>query len=121
MAEDNWQQARLIPTSGINGQEEAELRQLRRDLGDAPIWRRRRVVDTVAKASERVTEAGIRLTHAEVAAAPYLAEIEAARTGVDQAQSDIDSVRFQERLDRLTAERQTRGLDRGLGIDLPGM
>jgi hypothetical protein len=26
MAEDNWQQARLIPTSGINGQEEAERR-----------------------------------------------------------------------------------------------
>jgi hypothetical protein len=26
MAEDNWQQARLIPTSGINGQDEAERR-----------------------------------------------------------------------------------------------
>jgi hypothetical protein len=26
MAEDNWQKARLIPTSGINGQEEAERR-----------------------------------------------------------------------------------------------
>ncbi len=26
MAEDNWQEARLIPTSGINGQDEAERR-----------------------------------------------------------------------------------------------
>jgi hypothetical protein len=71
----------------------------------------------VADATAAVDDAQGRYEHARAA----LAELHDAHAEVHRAEISIDAARIRDRLDRLTSPSLERSLDRGVGIDGPGL
>ncbi len=97
---------------------EAALREQRTALADASLWRRRSLAPAVQRASEALSEARSRLVTAEQAASPHVSRIDAAEDELHRAEREASTARIRDRLDRLTVEPPTRGIERGLGIEL---
>ena len=95
------------------------LRKSRTALVNAPSWRRRRPAQSVADASEALTEATGRRDAAEQEAAPYLADVEVAEAQVEQAERNATTSRIQDRLDSLSLTAQAREIGQGIGIGGP--
>jgi hypothetical protein len=54
-------------------------------------------------------------------ASPFITEIEARAADLQQAEHEATHARLRDRLDRLTPAPPTPGLERGVGIDPPGL
>lgn len=92
------------------------LRDRRRELSDAPLWRRRSVKESIAQAIDVASDARDVLATAELAAAPYVAAIEAADSDFRRVELETSAERMRERLAQVAIESRSPGLDRGLGI-----
>jgi len=104
--------------SDVRAAEDA-LRTSRTALVNSPAWRRRRPARSVADASEALTDATGRRDAAEHAAAPYLADVDAAEAQVEHAERYATTARMRDRLESLSLTAQARGIGRGVGIDGP--
>jgi hypothetical protein len=100
---------------------EAELRATRAALAEAPLWRRRALGQRVDHAAQAVHATRSRRDRAAKEAAPFVTEIEAQAADLQHAEDAATRARLRERLDRLTLASPTRGLERGIGIDPPGL
>ncbi|MGH9192390.1 MAG: MobF family relaxase [Acidimicrobiales bacterium] len=100
---------------------EAELRATRAALAEAPLWRRRRVGQRVEHAAQVVHTTRSRRDLAAREAAPIITEIEAQAADLQQAKQEATHARLRDHLDRLTRAAPSRGLERGVGIDPPGL
>jgi hypothetical protein len=100
---------------------EAELRASHTALDETPLWRRRGLGKRVHDAAQVVHATRDRRDAAAREAAPCVSEIEARTVDLQQAEDAAQRVRLRDRLDRLTVPSPTRGLERGLGIDPPGL
>jgi hypothetical protein len=72
----------------------------------------------VERASAAVAGARSRLKTAERVASPHRVDIDAAERTLHEAEREASRARLVERLDRLALEPPTRGIERGLGIEL---
>jgi conjugative relaxase-like TrwC/TraI family protein len=100
---------------------EAELRASNAALDEAPRWRRRGLGQRVDHAARVVHAARDRRDAAAREAAPFVTEIEARSNDLEHAEDAAERVRLRNRLDRLTVASPTRALERGVGIDPPGL
>jgi conjugative relaxase-like TrwC/TraI family protein len=100
---------------------EADLRACQAALAEAPLWRRRGVVQRVEQAAQAVHATRGRRDLAAREAAPFLTEIEARAADVQQAEHKATYARLRDRLDRLTLASPTPGVARGVGIEPPGL
>jgi conjugative relaxase-like TrwC/TraI family protein len=100
---------------------EANVRGNHAALDKAPLWRRRGLRQRVEQAAQVVHAARNRRDLATREAAPFLTEIQAGAAALQQAEDTAERVRLRDRLDRLTVASPTQGLERGVGIDPPGL
>ena len=70
----------------------------------------------VRLATEAVTHARTQLHSVEQAAAPYVARVVAAQARADEAERAAGVARMRQRLDRLTTQRPSPGLERARGL-----
>jgi conjugative relaxase-like TrwC/TraI family protein len=100
---------------------EAELRASRAALAEAPLRRRRGLRQCVDQAAQVVHTTRGRRDIAAREASPFITEIVARATDLKQAEDEATHARLRDRLDRLTLASPTRRLERGVGIDPPGL
>jgi hypothetical protein len=99
-----------------------ELRASRTALADAPLRRRRGLRQRIEHAAQVVGAARDRRERAAHQAAPYLTEIRVRTADLEEAKQQASIARVRNRLDRLTtAESTVRVVERGAGIDPPGL
>jgi hypothetical protein len=99
----------------------AELRASRAALAEAPLWRRRRLGQRLEKAAQVVHATRSRRDLAARETSPVITEIEARAADLQQAEHEATHARLRDHLDRLTLAPPTPGLERGVGIDPPGL
>jgi conjugative relaxase-like TrwC/TraI family protein len=100
---------------------EADLRASRAAVADASLWRRRGLGQRVDHAAQVVhTRRGQRDVAAREAA-PFVGVIEARTADLQHAEAEATRARLRDRLDRFTLASPTWGLERGVGIDPPGL
>lgn len=100
---------------------EAELRATRTALAEAPLWRRRGLAQRVDHAAQVVHAMRGRRHLAAWEADPFVTEIEALAADLQHADDGATRARRRDRLDRLTLASPTPRLERGVGIDPPGL
>lgn len=100
---------------------EAELRATRTALAEALLWRRRGLGQRLEHAAQVVHATRGRRDLAARQAAPCITEIEARAADLQQAEHEATHARLRDHLDRLTLASPTPGLERGVGIDPPGL
>jgi conjugative relaxase-like TrwC/TraI family protein len=100
---------------------EAELRASQAALAEAPLWHRRGLGQRVDHAAQAVHTTRGRRDRAAREAAPFVTEIEARAADLQHAEDAATRARLRDHLDRLTVPSPTRGLQRGVGIDPPGL
>jgi conjugative relaxase-like TrwC/TraI family protein len=107
-AEDNLQRA------------ERDLYVARRAAEDAPLWRRRSLARVALDMEAGLAPLRTRVNELDVAASPYVAEIERADDRVRDAEREASVARTRQRLDELvrTPPAQTQARDLGVGIEL---
>ena len=92
------------------------VRDRRRELSDAPLWRRRSVRESLAEAIDAASDARSVLATAELAATPYVAAIEAAKSNFRRVELETSAARMQERILQVALQPEGPALDRGLGL-----
>ena len=92
------------------------VRDRRRELSDAPPWRRRGARESVAQAIDVAAEARAVLATAERAAAPHVASIDAAESDSRRVELETGTARMMERIRQVAVEPRAPGLDLGLGL-----
>jgi conjugative relaxase-like TrwC/TraI family protein len=100
---------------------EADLRASQAALAEAPLWRRRGLGQRVDHAAQAVHTTRRRRDHATREAGPYITEIDARTGDLQHADDQATRARLRDHLDRLTLASPTRGHERGVGIDPPGL
>ncbi len=100
---------------------EADLRASQAALAEAPLRRRRSLGQRVEHAAQVVHTARGQRDLAAWIAAPFVTEIEARTADLQQAEDEVTRARLRDRLDRLTLPSPTCGVERGVGIDPPGL
>jgi conjugative relaxase-like TrwC/TraI family protein len=100
---------------------EADLRASQDVLNEAALWRRRGLGQRVDHAAQVVHATRGQRDHAALEAAPFLTEIEARAADLQHADDTAEQARLRDRLNRLELASPTRGLERGAGIDPPGL
>jgi conjugative relaxase-like TrwC/TraI family protein len=100
---------------------EADLRASRAALAAAPLWRRRGLGQQLEHTAHVVHSARGRRDLAAREAAPVVTEIETRVAELQQAEDQATNARLRDRLDRITIASPTRGLERGVGMDPPGL
>jgi conjugative relaxase-like TrwC/TraI family protein len=100
---------------------EAQLRASRAALADASLWRRRVLEQRVEHTAQVVHAVRGRRDLAAREASPFITAIETQTVDLRQAEHEARHARLRDRLDRLTIAPPTRGLERGVGIDPPGL
>ena len=100
---------------------EQRLQKQRRTLDEAPWWRRRAMTALVRDASDAVERAQATVDHQERAAAPHTARIASAQERLREAEHHASVARLSDRLDRLHLEPPSRTIERGVGIEPPGL
>jgi AAA domain len=114
----------LAPLRAAEAAVRAAEQALRKQLAArdaAPRWRRRGMAPGIERASDALASAQSRLDSAEHAASPHRARIHAAEQTLHEAEREASRARLVERLDRLTLEPPARVIDRGVGIEPPGL
>jgi conjugative relaxase-like TrwC/TraI family protein len=114
----------LAPLRAAEAAVRAAEQTLRKQLAArdaAPRWRRRGMAPGIERASDALASAQSRLDSAEHAASPHRARIHAAEQTLHEAEREASRARLVERLDRLTLEPPARVIDRGVGIEPPGL
>jgi hypothetical protein len=99
----------------------AQLRASRAALAEAPLGRRRALKQRVEHAAQVVHATRSQRDLAAREASPFITEIETRTADLQQAEHEAAHARLRDRLDRLTLAPPTRGLERGVGIDPPGL
>lgn len=92
------------------------VRDRRRELSDAPVWRRRSVKESLAQAMDAALDARSALATAEFAATPYLVAIDAANSDFRRVELETSAARMQERILQVALQPEGPALDRGLGF-----
>jgi conjugative relaxase-like TrwC/TraI family protein len=100
---------------------EQQLQKQRRSLDEAPWWRRRAMTALVRDASDAVERAQATVDHHDRAAAPHIARIASAQERLREAEHHASVARLSDRLDRLHLEPPSRTIERGVGIEPPGL
>jgi hypothetical protein len=100
---------------------EQQLRERQRAFDDAPWWRRRAMTALVRDASDAVERARTKLDDHERAAAPHTARIASVQDRLRDAEHHAGVARLSDRLDRLHLETPSRTIERGVGIEPPGL
>jgi hypothetical protein len=103
------------------GAAEAGLRASRTALVEAPLRRRRGLGQRVDHAAQAVQTTRGRRDRAAREAAPFVTEIEARAADLQHAEDAATRAQLRDHLDRLTLAFPTRGLQRDVGIDPPGL
>jgi hypothetical protein len=100
---------------------EAQLRATSAALAEAPLWRRRALKQRVEHAAQVVHATRSQRDLAAREAARFITGIETRTADLQQAEHEATHARLRDRLDRLTLAPPARGLERGVGIDPPGL
>ncbi len=100
---------------------EQELRKCQAALTEAPRWRRRAMGSPVHDASDTLEAAQSKVEILERAVEPHMARIRAAEANLHQAEREASVARIRDRLDRLSIEPPSRAIERGVGIEPPGL
>jgi conjugative relaxase-like TrwC/TraI family protein len=100
---------------------DAELRASCAALAEAPLWRRRGLGQRLENAAQVVHATRSRRDLAAREASPFITEIEARAADLRQSEHEATHARLRDHLDRLTLAPPTPGLERGVGIDPPGL
>jgi hypothetical protein len=100
---------------------DAELRASRTTLVEAPLWRRRGLGQRVEHAAQVEQATRARRDLAARKASPFVTEIEARAADLQRAEGEAMHARLRDRLNRLTLASPTLGVERGVGIDPPGL
>jgi hypothetical protein len=100
---------------------EQQLRDHQSALDGAPWWRRRALTSLVRDASDAVEGARANVEDHERAAAPHTARIDSAQNDLHEAEHQASVARLRDRLDRLHLEPPARTIERGAGIEPPGL
>ena len=95
---------------------EQAVRDRRRELAEAPLWRRRSLKESVARAVDTAADARGALATAEQAAAPSVASIDEAQSDFRRVELETGAARMRDRLLQVAHEREGPALDRGRGL-----
>lgn len=98
-----------------------DIQSNRRAHGDAPIWRRPAFKRSIAEAGQRLVVAEARLNEAEDQAAPYLADVRGTEVRLRETERTAAVERVRDQLDQVAHRSSGRSLDRGIGIEGPGL
>lgn len=100
---------------------EQEVRERHRTLAEAPRWRRRGMAALLRDASDAPDGARSKVEVLERAAAPHAARIDEAEKDLKRAEHEPSVARIRDRLDRMSLEPPSRTVERGVGIEPPGL
>lgn len=100
---------------------EQQLQKQRCALDEAPWWRRRAMTALVRDASDAVERAQATVDHHDRAAAPHIARIASAQERLREAEHHASVARLSDRLHRLHLEPPSRTIERGVGMEPPGL
>jgi conjugative relaxase-like TrwC/TraI family protein len=100
---------------------EAQWRATSTALAEAPLGRRRALKQRVEHAAQVVHATRSQRDLAAREAVPFITEIETRTADLQQAEHEARHARLRDRLDGLTLAPPARGLERGVGIDPPGL
>ena len=111
----------LAPAEADLRAAEAELRASHAALAEAPLWRRRGLGQRVEQAAQVVHATRGRRDVAAWEASPVIIEIEARAADLQLAEDDARHARLRDHLDRFTLASPNPRLERGVGIEPPGL
>jgi conjugative relaxase-like TrwC/TraI family protein len=100
---------------------EQNLRQRRGVFAASPLWRRRGAASHVREASQALEAAQSKVEALERAAAPHTARVGAAERDLHSAEHALTVARVRDQLDRMSKAPPARTVERGFGIDPPGL
>jgi hypothetical protein len=100
---------------------EQAVREGKRAIGETPRWRRRGMASLLRDASDALDAALAKVEVLERDAAPHTVRIDAAEETLRRAEHEASVARISDRLDRLSLEPPSRTIERGVGIEPPGL
>ncbi|MGH9214735.1 MAG: ATP-dependent DNA helicase, partial [Acidimicrobiales bacterium] len=100
---------------------EKAVREGEHAVSNTPRWRRRGMASLLRDASRALDAARAKFDVLERDASPHTVRIDAAEQTLRQAEREASVARIKDRLDRLSLEPPSRTMERGAGIEPPGL